>query len=305
VRSGFAWYLGRRLAALLATVVLAPAFAFLVMNGLRDRAPDEPALLTELWDWMRAAYLHLDLGTSAQPGNLTVKALLLDGLPVDAELLLLGLLLGLGLGLAGGIYAGTRPRSAGDRGLSAVSALVLSCPPYWPGFMILVLFASGTGELARLPFISGLGDYDDLASAPLQWLKAMWIPILVVAAPVAAQCLRMTASSVREALGEDFLRTARAKGLGPRRVLVRHAVPVALPAVTALAGVSAITALTTVALVESAFNVPGVFRQVNGMVSNTDYALIQGLVLEAAVFVGLANLLADAAHAALDPRVRR
>jgi ABC-type dipeptide/oligopeptide/nickel transport system permease component len=305
VRSGLAWYLGRRLAALAATVVLAPAFAFLVMNGLRDRAAGEPGLLAELWDWMQAAYLHLDLGMSRQPGDLAVKELLLDGLPVDAELLGLGLLAGLLLGLVGGIYAGARPRSAGDRGLSAATALVLSCPPYWPGFMILVLFASGTGEIARLPFISGLGDYDDLASAPLQWLKAMWIPILVVAAPIAAQCLRMTATTVREALGEDFLRTAQAKGLSPRQVLVRHAVPVALPAVTALAGVNAITALTTVALVESAFNVPGVFREVNGMVSNTDYALIQGLVLEAALFVGLANLVADAVQAVLDPRVRR
>src|SRR4051812_21399877 len=118
---------------------------------------------------MRAAYLHLDLGISAEPGNLTVRELLVAGWPVDAELLGLGLLTGLCLGLAGGLYAATRRRSAGDRGLSAVSALVLSCPPYWPGFMVLVLFASGTGEPARLPFISGLGDYDDLATAPLEW----------------------------------------------------------------------------------------------------------------------------------------
>jgi ABC-type dipeptide/oligopeptide/nickel transport system permease component len=305
VRSGLAWYLGRRVAALAATVVLAPAFAFLVMNGLRDRVAGEPGLLTELWEWMRAAYLHLDLGMSRQPGGLTVKELLLDGLPVDAQLLGLGLLAGLGLGLAGGIYAGARPRSAGDRGLSVASAFVLSCPPYWPGFMLLVLFASGTGELAQLPFISGLGDYARFTAAPLQWLKAMWIPILVVAAPIAAQCVRMTATTVHEALGEDFLRTARAKGLSSGQVLVRHAVPVALPAVSTLAGVNAITALTTVALVESAFNVPGVFREVNGMVSNTDYALIQGLALEAAVFVALANLVADVVQAALDPRVRR
>jgi peptide/nickel transport system permease protein len=305
VRAAALSYVLRRAAALAATLVLAPSVAYLVMNGLRDRAPGEPSLLAGLGDWLTAAFLHLDLGLSSLPGNRTVLRVLLDGLPVDAQLVTGGLLVGLLAGSAGGIYTAVRPRSLASRGLTAASALVLSCPPYWPGLMILVLFASGTGSIAQVPFVSGLGDWAPFADDPLQWLKAMWIPVLVVAAPIAAVCQRMSAASLRETLGEDLLRTARAKGVGERAVLLRHALPLAVPAVAAITGANAITALTNVALVESAFNLPGVFREVRGMVAHPDYALIQGLVLEAAAFVGLANLLADAVQAKLDPRVGR
>lgn len=294
-----------RLAAFALTLVLAPTLSFLVMHGLRDRAPGEPSLLADLRAWLTAAFLHLDLGISTTPGYRPVREMLADGLPVDLQLLGLGLLVGLGGGTLAGLHAAVRPRSPTARASTAVTALVLSCPPYWPGLMILVLFASGTGQLVQVPFVSGLGDYVPLGQAPLQWLKAVWIPVLVVAAPIAAMCQRMSAAALRDALGEDFLRTARAKGLGERAVLLRHALPVALPAVTALTGTNAITALTNVALVESAFNLPGVFRDLQGMVSHTDYPLIQGLVVEAAFFVATANLLADAAQARLDPRVAR
>jgi peptide/nickel transport system permease protein len=133
----------------------------------------------------------------------------------------------------------------------------------------------------------------------------MWLPWILAALPLAAFVLRITEATLRENLQEDFVRTARAKGLTERRVINRHALPVAAPAISAMTGVNVSTLLINVAVIEYAYSIPGLFRVINTAVrAPADIPVLQGLVIEGVVLVVLANAVADAVQSRLDPRVR-
>jgi peptide/nickel transport system permease protein len=165
-----------------------------------------------------------------------------------------------------------------------------------------------SGYLIQIPFLSWYGGYVSFGQDPLRWLQAMWVPWLVIAAPLAAMCHRMTRGAVVEAMTEDFARTARAKGLGERAVIGRHALRAAMPSVISLVSVNVALLVTNVVLVESAFLLPGFFHRAdvgqflgeNSHVPGLD--VIQALVIEAAVLISLTMLLADLVRARLDPR---
>jgi peptide/nickel transport system permease protein len=229
---------------------------------------------------------------------------LTHGLPTDLALFLSGMGAGVLLGVIGGSICARHPRTKRARVLMALSAITLSTPPYLFGFAILILFAPSTGYLIQLPFVSELSDYKLLSAGPLEWIRALWVPCLVVALPIAGQILRMTEATLRETFGEEFLRTAQAKGISSRRVINRHAMPLAATPVLTLAGANSVVLITNVALMESAFNLPGAFRNLQGAVINGDLQYLNALVIECAIFIVLANFAADLAQALLDPRVR-
>jgi peptide/nickel transport system permease protein len=110
---------------------------------------------------------------------------------------------------------------------------------------------------------------------------------------------------VRDASGEEFLRTARAKGLVERQVIRRHALPLAVAPVASLTGANMAMLVTNVALMESAFNIPGIYREIRALGSYADYPLLQGMIIETTVIIVLSNMLADAVQARLDPAVRQ
>jgi peptide/nickel transport system permease protein len=199
---------------------------------------------------------------------------------------------------------GAVPRSLPGRALGVASAFLFAAPVYWLGFVALILFSPGFGSLLHVPFMSQVSSYVPIAEDPIAWLRSMWLPCLIAGAPLGAACARMTAGSLQAVLGDDALRTARAKGATEARVLRRHALPLAAPPVIALVGVNMNLLVTNVALVEAAFNIPGSFRLIEGALVNRDVDLAQALVLEATVLIVLANFLADAVHAWLDPRAR-
>jgi peptide/nickel transport system permease protein len=189
--------------------------------------------------------------------------------------------------------------------LRGATALQLSTPVFFQALLVLFYFSSNVSEFVRLPFLSGQGDYAPPGEDPLQFLRAMWLPWILAALPLAAFVLRITEASLREDLQEDFVRTARAKGVSERRVINRHALPVAAPAIAAITGVNVSTMLINVAVIEYAYNIPGLFRLINTAVRATaDIPVLQGLVIEGVVLIVLANALADAIQARLDPRVR-
>ena len=136
------------------------------------------------------------------------------------------------------------------------------------------------------------------------YLRAMWIPWLVIALPMAALIARIADASLRDVLAEDYLRTARAKGLHEARVINRHALPVAAVPIALMAGVNMATLLLNLALTETAFNIPGIYRLIKPALYSKDVPVIQAMMLEGVVFIVVANFLADAVQAALDPRVR-
>jgi ABC-type microcin C transport system permease subunit YejB len=162
------------------------------------------------------------------------------------------------------------------------------------------LFAGG-GPVAvarapgRLDLLGGIADYSGG---------------LVLALPIAGMCLRMMRHTMREALDEDYMRTAHGKGLRPRTAVRRHAMPVGAGPVISLAGVSMATIVTNAILIERTFNVPGVLRLTTVAMGSiegkgaVDYPLLMGIVITGGMFVALGSLVADALHAWLDPRVR-
>jgi peptide/nickel transport system permease protein len=266
-------------------------------------------VLSELWEYLQATFLRADIGGDGFQGATFRRAegaleVIADGFPVDAFLLGGGLVLGVLGGVAGGLVVGMRPRSWAARGITATTAILLASPVYWLGFMVLVLFAPQTGRILEVPFVSAVGSYQPLSEDPLQFLQSMWIPWLVVAAPLAAAATRMCAGQLAEVMGEEYLRTARAKGLPERRVLRRHALPAASAPVIALVGVNVNLMITNIALMESAFNLPGSFRYIERALVDRDVDLAQGMVLEATFLIVLANFVADGVQAWLDPRIR-
>ena len=182
---------------------------------------------------------HIALCSGWEHGS--VQGMLRARVPVDLQLIIGGLLLGTFLGVAAGRWCAAYPRAWITRGPRGVIAVLLSCPPYFLALVFLVLFSWNSGDY-KIPFVSGQGDYRPFADDPLGFTKAMWVPWVCCALPLAALVSRIAEASMNETLGEDFIRTARSEGLTERRS-DRHALPVATPAVTAMTGVNVSTML--------------------------------------------------------------
>jgi peptide/nickel transport system permease protein len=292
-----------------AVVILTPAFTFVVFEAL-EPGSTPGGLAGGLVDYMSATFLHFDFGVTGPPTRPEpIKSIVVTGMPVDVALIVGGLAFGAAGGLALGMLSGGRRRSRVDRALGLGSAAALSVPVYWLGLALLFGFAPRLG-LFPVAFVSPVAGYVAPTRDPIGWLHAMWVPWLVLALPLAAQCHRMTRASLRDVEGEDWARTARAKGLGDGAVRRRHLLPAALPPVVTLIAVNMAALVTNAVLVEAVFHLPGAFRLANGQfLSDTApgprVPVVRALVVEIAVIIAIATVLCDILLAAVDPRVRR
>jgi peptide/nickel transport system permease protein len=293
----------RKLAALATTIVVAPSLAYVAFATLRADTFAPGETLAGLVDWWEALLLHGDLGFDGYYDK-PVAAVMREGLPIDMTMLLGGLAGGLLLGAGGGLFAAVRPRSWAARGMDVLAGLGVSMPVYWMGFAVLMLFASNSGMVVNLPFVSGAGQYDGLVRDPVGLVRSLWVPCAVIATPIAAGVYRMTVTASREVLGEDFVRTARAKGAPPGRVVVRHVLPVSAIPVLVLLASQVNLAIANVALMQLAFAIDGSFRYVTRGLVNGNTTLVQALVLEGCVLIAVANTAADLLQARIDPRLR-
>ncbi len=314
-------YLAGRLGALVLTVVAAVAIAHVFLNATVEGYRLTTAIRSTP-GYLFDGFIRGDLGTTfgggcppAVPPEPRVKPcgsyppgkigdLLRERVPIDLQLLLGGMLLGTLAGVWGGRRCAIRPRSLSARVLHVATALMLSCPPYFLAFLFLIYFADGSGTVFQIPFASGVIDYRPFTEDPLRFLKAMWVPWLLCALPLAAYVLRITENTLREVLHEDFVRTARAKGLTADRVTNRHALPIVTPAIAAMTGVNVSTMLINVAVIEYGFGIPGLFRTIHAASLHGDVPVMMGLVIEGVLLITVANFLADAMQQILDPKVR-
>jgi peptide/nickel transport system permease protein len=309
----------RRVGVLIATVLAAAALGHVFLtatNGARltTTLADTPA-------WLVDTFVHRDLGeTGGRSFNqrrdpctplcptyppAPVAEMFRERVPVDFALLLGGLLTGTAAGVLCGRFCATHEGRRRTRALHAATALQLSSPVLFQSLLVLFYFSSNASDFIRLPFLSGQGQYVPPGEDPLLFLRAMWLPWLLAGLPLTAIVLRITEAQLREDLQEDFIRTARAKGVPERRVVNRHALPVAVPAIAAITGVNVSTLLINVAVIEYAYNIPGLFRLINTAVrAPADVLVLQAIVIEGVVLIVLANALADAVQSRLDPRVR-
>ncbi len=189
--------LAARLGTMLATIVIAPSLSFAVFVTLSADRFDPPETVRELVAWQKALFLHGDLGFDSYFG-MPIADVLRQTLPIDLTMLLGGLLTGLIAGGAAGLRAVRHPASRTTRTCNVVAGLAMASPVYWMGFVVLILFAHNSGILVQVPFVSGQADFDTLTGGPFAILQALWVPILVCAAPLGAGVYRMTIAASRE-----------------------------------------------------------------------------------------------------------
>jgi peptide/nickel transport system permease protein len=293
-----------RVLSVVIVIVGVTGLTWLAVNALRPdlRAGDDRFILIGLVDYLQSAFLHFDFGVS-RTGNREVQDLIRQGLPADLSLLAGGLAVGLLTGITGGAYCAARPGSLPARALETAAALFMCAPVYVVALMSLLFFGAGLGMVVS----SGLAiptTYTPFRDSPLGWAGSLLVPWIVLGLPLAGVCLRMMRASMNEVMEEDYLRTARAKGLSMRTVVRRHAVPSAVAPVFSLTGVTMPIVITNLVLIEQVFSVPGVFTGMRRGIAAGDFDLLFGLTAVAAGLVAVSSLVTDLLLAWLDPRVR-
>jgi peptide/nickel transport system permease protein/oligopeptide transport system permease protein len=230
-----------------------------------------------------------DLGVSTRTGQPVVQEIMTRA-PYTAELALCSLLLAVAVGIAAGVVAATRRGRPADLGISGSAVFGASMPVYWLGLMLIIVFA------VKLRVLPAAGNDEGAISLVLPTVTLALFSMGLVA--------RQTRSAMLEVLGQDYVRTARAKGAGSRAVLVRHALRNALLPIVTTIGIQFGTLLGGAVLTESVFAWPGIGRLLLDSINARDYPVVQGVVLLLAVVFIVINLLTDLVYAYVDPRIR-
>ena len=257
-------------------------------------------LLTQFWIYMRNLFLHFDLGYSYESGA-SVRSLIFQRLPATISLTVGAAVLWLAIGVPVGIISALRRRSRLDRASMGAALLFVSAPEYWLGLIVLYLFAADIGQLKVFP---GAGSYVGITSDPWKWFASLLLPWLVLAASFAAVYARLMRGSLLQVMSEDYVRTARAKGLSERRVVLHHGVRAAINPIMTIFALDVGTLLGGAILIETVFDIPGVGRLSYDGITHGNFPVIEGTVLLVALFIVVANILVDIAYAFIDPRVR-
>lgn len=308
--------LGRRLVQLLPTLF----FVSIIIFGLQQLLPGDPALAMAGEDKdpdviaaIRARY-HLDqpipvqylywikgvlsgdLGQSIRL-NVPVLDLIAQKLPVTLQLAVMAMVIALAIGVTAGILSAVTKGSAVDYVVSVLSLVGISTPNFWLGIMLIFFFAVKLGWLPASGYVS---PFEDLG----QSLATTIMPAFVLGNAIAGVLMRHTRGAMLQALSSDYVRTARAKGLRGRTVVLRHAMRNALTPVITLGALEFGTLLSGAVLTEQIFTIPGFGKLIVDAVFNRDYAVVQGVVLVTATsYIGL-NLLADIGYVLANPRLR-
>jgi peptide/nickel transport system permease protein len=273
----------------------------IIQQIAHDLGTDQP-VYTQFWNYLKRLVLHFDLGFSYYSGA-SVKSLILDRLPATISLTVGAVLLWLLVGVPVGIISAIKRRSILDRSAMGTALIFVSAPVYWLGLLVLFLFASDIGRFP-VSFLHGAGSYTGLTNDPLAWFQSLLMPWFVLAATSAAIYARLVRGSLIDVMGEDYIRTARAKGLRERRVVMKHGLRSAITPLVTVLGLDIAILLGGAVLTETVFNIPGIGRLNYDAITHGDFPIIQGTITLAAIFIILANILVDIAYAYLDPRVR-
>jgi peptide/nickel transport system permease protein len=261
---------------------------------------DKP-IYEQYWIFMKNVFLHFDFGFSYQDSQ-PVRAELFQRLPATASLTVGAVVVWLVIGLPIGVISAIKSRSAVDRLSMGGALLAISAPVYWLGLVGLFFFSNDIGRFAKI--FDGAGTYVPLTQNPSRWFGSLLLPWLVLAASFAAFYARLLRSNLVETMSQDYIRTARAKGLKERTVIGKHALRAGLTPIVTAAGLDLAGLLGGAVITEAVFNLPGIGRLSIDSVTDSDLPVITATVLIAATFVIVANLVVDVLYAVIDPRVR-
>jgi peptide/nickel transport system permease protein len=309
-------YLLRRVAIIVPTLL----FASILIFGLQQLLPGDPAMvlageerdpsvIAHLRETMhldrpfpvRYAYwlrgvLHGDLGESLRMQQ-PVRALIADKLPVTLELAGIAIVIALVIGIPAGVVSAVHRGTGWDYAANVVALWGLSTPNFWLGIMLILLFSVTLGWLPASGYVS---PFENLRAN----LAAMILPAFVLGNAIAAVLMRHTRSAMLQVLSSDYVRTARAKGVRERDVILKHALRNALIPIITLGALEFGTLLSGAVLTEQVFTIPGFGKLIVDAVFNRDYAVVQGVVLFTATAYILLNLIADVLYAVANPRIR-
>jgi peptide/nickel transport system permease protein len=309
-------FLLRRTGAAVIVVFIASVVVFLGLQALpgnpalvlagEDRSPQALAEITQKFGldkplpvqygtWLGHA-VQGDFGVSHRTG-LSVGATILDRIPVTLELAFLSILVGLAIGIPAGVIAAVKRGSAADYASGMFALVGLSVPHFWLGLLLILLLAV---NLHVLPASGFVPFFDD----PVENLRRMVMPALVLGTGVSAIIMRQMRSAMLDSLGADYVRTARAKGMSERHVVLGHAMRNSLLTVVTVVGLQLGALISGAVITEQIFVIPGFGRLTIEAVTQRDYALIQGVVLVAAIGYVVVNLLVDVTYSYLNPRIR-
>ena len=306
----------RRLTALMVTLLVASLLIFLLLEIL----PGDPAAVIlgvgAQEDTLRAlrAELGLDLPAPVRylnwlgevlQGNLgrsytydtPVQELLLNRVELSLPLALLAILFSTGIAIPLGVFAASRHRKVADTGIMGFAQLGVAVPNFWFAILLILLFSVKLGWFSA----GGFAGWD---AGWFPAFKSLILPAVALALPQAAILARVTRSSVLETVQEDYIRTARAKGLSRSQALWRHAVRNALIPVVTILGLQLSFLLAGTIIIENVFYLPGVGRLLFQAIAQRDLMVVKNLVLVLAATVVLINFLVDLLYAVLDPRLR-
>ncbi|HQX59588.1 MAG: ABC transporter permease [Rhodoferax sp.] len=260
----------------------------------REMGLDQP-FLVRMGQWY-GRLLQGDLGQSLLLNRSVVSAIL-ERLPVTLSLTALAFVVSVLLGVAAGVLAAVRHGRLADQGMMTLALIGLSIPEFWLGLVLIWL-------IAVLVPIFPSGDYVAFATDPVQWAHHIALPTFSLACVQMGFVARMTRSSMLEVLGQDFIRTARAKGLPEAYVVVRHGLHNAMVPIVTVMGIMVGALLGGAVVTEQVFSIPGLGRLIIGAVLSRDFPVIQGGLLFLALIYLAVNLVVDLLYAAIDPRVR-
>jgi len=256
---------------------------------------DQPIHL-QYWRWLTGLFQG-DLGISVTYGK-PVLQVILERFPLTLELALLSMLIALSVGIPAGVLAATRNERPSDLAIRIVAMLGQSTPSFVVGLVIIYFLSVYFG------FVPAMGTFTPLYVDPLANLGQLIFPAITLGFAFAASVTRISRSAMLDVLSDDYVRTARSKGVPAGEVVWRHALPNALIPVVTLSGVEFGYLLGGAVIVEQIFALPGLGRLTLDAISQRDYALVEGAVLFIAFNFLIVNLLVDLAYVALDPRIR-
>jgi peptide/nickel transport system permease protein len=270
-----------------------------VLQGIRETFGLDRPLIVQYFDYMKDVFLHFDFGRSYR-NDADVRTQLLDRLPNTLYLISGAVVIWLAVGLTVGMISAVRRGSFLDRFSMTAALVAISAPVYWLGLIALYLFSS---DIGRFPLLPGSGAFQDSASFFTK-AGALIMPWCVLATAFAAIYARLLRANLLEVMGEDYIRTARAKGVSERGVIFHHGMRSALTPIVTVLGLDVGILVGGAILTESVFNIPGIGRLTFDAIQRGDIITVQGATLFLALAVCLCNLLVDVMYSVLDPRVR-
>jgi len=269
------------------------------VEAIRDQLGLDDPLYVQYGRYMADVFLRFDFGTSFT-NDADVRELIFDRLPASLFLVAGAVVVWVSIGLTVGLISAVKRGTFLDRFSMTTALVFISAPVYWLGLVALFLFSS---DIGRFPLLPGSGAYQN-AEGFLGQAGALVMPWFVLAAAFAAVYARLLRANMLEVLQEDYIRTARAKGVSRAGVILRHGMRAALTPVVTVLAIDVGVLFGGALLTETVFNIPGVGRLAYEAILRGDLVTVQGTTLFIALGVALMSLLADIAYSVLDPRVR-